>query len=194
MIAVAEDVNVVGAVDLGGLDLRPLLLLRQRSCCKSDRDQGGRHAYKTNPRHVIPPFASRAANSLSRCGPDVRIIQRLITCHVTCCLKPTPARAFILPIVPSLKPAASSRTGKKRQCHQVGRDGEPDLNDATVSDDGFTVDKTDLYVVVLEKRLIERIDSLVDSLLGGEQQAGLKRIIADLLPLLRGSDQIHQFR
>src|SRR5262249_61693582 len=64
MIAVAEDVNVVGAFDLGGLDLRPLLLLRQRSCCKSNRDQGGRHSCKTNPQHVIPPFASRAANSL----------------------------------------------------------------------------------------------------------------------------------
>src|SRR5215475_12145523 len=92
------------------------------------------------------------------------------------------------------KVAPSPRTWKDRQYHQVGRDGEPDLNDAAVAHDGFTVDKIDLHVVVLEKCLIERIDSLVDSLLGGEKEPTSKRIISDLQPLSRRSDQIHQLR
>jgi hypothetical protein len=39
MVAVAEDVDVIGAIDLGGLDLRALRLLRQPRCCKPDNDQ-----------------------------------------------------------------------------------------------------------------------------------------------------------
>src|SRR5262249_4631573 len=74
------------------------------------------------------------------------------------------------------------------------RDREPDLNDAAVAHGGFTVDKIDLHVMVLEKRLIERIDSLVDGLLGREQQPAAKSIIADLQPLSRRGDQVHQLR
>src|SRR5262245_22383126 len=92
------------------------------------------------------------------------------------------------------KIAPSPRSGKERQYHQVGRDGEPDLNDAAVANDSFTIGKIDLHVVVLEKRLIERIDSLVDSLLGGEKEPASKRLIADLPPLLRPSDQTHPVR
>src|SRR5262249_61278844 len=40
----------------------------------------------------------------------------------------------------------------------------------------------------------ERIDCLVDGFFGCEQQPALKRIVAELQPLLRSGDQIHQLR
>src|SRR5262245_66372412 len=92
------------------------------------------------------------------------------------------------------KVAPSPRTGKERQCHQVGRDGEPDLNDAAVAHNGFTVDKIDLHVVVLEKRLIERIDCLVDGLLSREQQPAAKSIIADRQPLPWRGGEVEEIR
>jgi len=51
MVAVAEYVDVVGAVDLGGLHLRPLCLLRQPRCCEPGGTQRDRHGCKTNLRH-----------------------------------------------------------------------------------------------------------------------------------------------
>src|SRR3954451_10889825 len=51
MIAIAEDVDVVGALDLRGLDLRSLCLLRQGGGGAPRYDQGGRHSCYTNSRH-----------------------------------------------------------------------------------------------------------------------------------------------
>ena len=50
MVAVAEDVDVVGAFDLGGFDRRPLRLLCQRRRRETDRDQR-RHCSEIYPRH-----------------------------------------------------------------------------------------------------------------------------------------------
>ena len=72
MVAVAEDVDVVGAVDLGGLDLRPGGRRRRRRrrwrgrrgrrcggllclCRSNGGDQSGRHQCKTRSCHRLPP-------------------------------------------------------------------------------------------------------------------------------------------
>src|SRR5215475_1246473 len=51
VVAVAEYVDVVGAVDLGGLDLRPLCLLRQPRCCETGDAQRDRHGCEPYLRH-----------------------------------------------------------------------------------------------------------------------------------------------
>src|SRR5262245_15507689 len=70
MVAVAEDVDAVRAVDLGGLDLRPLgfllglfrcLFLRLQlgwcvDCGKAERDERGSHCDETNARHFYLPL------------------------------------------------------------------------------------------------------------------------------------------
>src|SRR5262245_28701819 len=55
MIAVAEYVDIVGAVNLGRLDLRPLCLLRQPRCCEPGGAQRDRYRCETNLRHERPP-------------------------------------------------------------------------------------------------------------------------------------------
>jgi hypothetical protein len=51
MIAIAEDVDVVSALDLCGLNLRSLCLLRQGGGGAPRYDQGGCHSCQTNSRH-----------------------------------------------------------------------------------------------------------------------------------------------
>jgi hypothetical protein len=62
MVSVAEDVDVVGTLDLRSLDLRSLCLLGQRGRCGPDQGQGGRHCCESNPRIFVPPsfIGSRA--------------------------------------------------------------------------------------------------------------------------------------
>src|SRR5262245_23101076 len=59
MVAIAEDVDVVGIVDLFGLDLWPLRLCRRRWLLRlrcrygQGRDQRGRHSCEIYPRHGV---------------------------------------------------------------------------------------------------------------------------------------------
>jgi len=70
MIAVAEYVNVVGAIDLGGLDLRPLCLLRQPCCCEPGGAQRDRDGCKPNLRHDDSALTLlRAASPVSAAPP-----------------------------------------------------------------------------------------------------------------------------
>jgi hypothetical protein len=48
MIAIAENVDVVSTLDLCGLNLRSLCLLRQGGGSAPRYDQGGRNASQTN--------------------------------------------------------------------------------------------------------------------------------------------------
>src|SRR5262245_32195627 len=72
MVAVAEDVDVVGAVDLFGLDLWPLRLCRRRRLLRlrcrygQGRYQRGRHSCEIYPRHGVPPWFSGDGASLAR--------------------------------------------------------------------------------------------------------------------------------
>jgi hypothetical protein len=68
MVAVAEYVDVVGAVDLGGLDLRPLCLLRQPAVANPTALNATAMAARRIC-DMVPPFASRAASPVSAPPP-----------------------------------------------------------------------------------------------------------------------------
>src|SRR4051812_9970618 len=53
MSTVTEDIDIVGAIDLGGLDLRPLRLLRLRRI--RERNKGHSRKHGCYESHVSPP-------------------------------------------------------------------------------------------------------------------------------------------
>jgi hypothetical protein len=76
MIAVAKDVDIVGALDLLGLDLRPLRRrrLRKRDTCDPGHDQRGGQSCEMNSRHGHSScFASQVPTLFQQRGPAASI-------------------------------------------------------------------------------------------------------------------------
>ena len=71
----------------------------------------------------------------------------------------------------------SPKAGQEGQCHQVCSDAKSQFDDPAIAHDSFALGKANLHVVMVKKRLVERVYCLVYSLLGDEKQSSLVRVI-----------------
>ncbi len=87
----------------------------------------------------------------------------------------------------------SVAAGDEGQAHQMRRNAETQIDNATVTRDCLPFCEVNFYVMIIEEDMIKRINGFVNSLLGYEQQPPAKRVGNQIRSLVGSRNQIHQF-
>ena len=91
--------------------------------------------------------------------------------------------------MPRVMPSSTRSSLRLQECQydQMFGDGKPKLDDPAVANDAFAIGQIDFDVVMVEKRLVERIDRFVHGFLCNEEQSSVERVVIEFSAALAAS-------